>query len=168
MRSAEDVKALIRTAFTTALYPGDDQLRGSDQGDEPFLLESEFRGKSDWRSIDAEFLDQAPDGFGSALSFFSQAAFRFYLPAYLIADLDGRLELVDPVFHLTHSLSGTTRHVDVGLEAWTRRRMSAFTPAEVTAIIAYLEWKAGTTQVDSERTSIDQSLNHYWRPRTSS
>ena len=31
-------------------------------------------------------IDRAPDGFGSALSFFSDEAFRFYLPAYLIAD----------------------------------------------------------------------------------
>jgi len=37
------------------------------------------------------FLDRSPGGLASALSMFSHEAFRFYLPAYLIADIDGKL-----------------------------------------------------------------------------
>ena len=62
------------------------------KAEEPYLLEEEFKGKTDWQLLDSEFIDQAPDGLASALSFFSDEAFRFYLPAYLIADIDGKLK----------------------------------------------------------------------------
>lgn len=104
MTTLETVKTAIRQAFATIEYPGDHQLRGSDEGDEPFLVERAFKGKTDWRSLDFEFVDQAPEGLASALSFFSDETFHFYLPAYLIADIDGRLRRSDPVFHLTHGL----------------------------------------------------------------
>jgi hypothetical protein len=84
---AEAVKTLIRNAFSGLEFPGDWCLRGSNKGEEPYLLEKEFAGKNDWRTLDPSFLDQAPGGYASALSFFSDEAFRFYLPAYLIADV---------------------------------------------------------------------------------
>ena len=105
MADPELVKSQIRAAFADVPHPGDWCLRGSNEGDEPFLLEREFTGKTDWRVLDSAFIDQAPDGYGSALSFFSDEAFRFYLPAYLIADIDSKLERHDPVFHLTHGLT---------------------------------------------------------------
>jgi hypothetical protein len=71
MADKEKIKDQIRTAFATVEYPGDSCLRGSNEGDEPFLVEQDFKGKTDWRTLDPEFIDQAPDGFSSALSFFS-------------------------------------------------------------------------------------------------
>src|SRR5438034_1764090 len=109
MTDKEQIKAHIYQAFARIEYPGDWCLRGSNEGDEPSLLEDEFRGKRDWQSLDPAFLDQAPDGFASALCFFSDEAFRFYLPAYLIADLDGLFQRVDPVYHLCHGLDDTSR-----------------------------------------------------------
>jgi hypothetical protein len=106
---AETVKVMIRAAFAGVEYPGDWCLRGSNEGNEPYLLEQEFKGKSDWMPLDPAFLDRAPDGYASALSFFSDEAFRFYLPAYLLADIDGRLESANPVFHLTHGLTDSGR-----------------------------------------------------------
>lgn len=119
----EALKNQIRSAFAEVQYPGDERLRGSDEGDEPFQTEREFRGKRDWRDLDAEFLDSSPNGLGSALSFFSHEAFRFYLPAYLIADIDGRLESVTPAFHLTHGLDESSRRERInplryGEEVW--------------------------------------------------
>ena len=70
-------------AFAAVEYPGDWCLRDSNEGDEPHLLEKEFAGKCDWRTLDPAFLDRAPGGYASALSFFSDEAFRFYLPAYI-------------------------------------------------------------------------------------
>jgi hypothetical protein len=98
------IKAQIKEAFSHGVYPGDWCLINSREGTEPGLLEEEFKGKSDWRTLDPSFIDQAPDGFGTALSFFSDEAFRFYLPAYLIADLDGRLKQANVAFALTHGL----------------------------------------------------------------
>jgi len=87
------------------------------------LLEEEFKGKSDWTSLNARFIDRAPDGFGSALSFFSDEAFRFYLPAYLIADIDNLLEQSDPMFQRCHGLddqsaSQTVNSLRYGDRTW--------------------------------------------------
>ena len=109
MSATQALKDQIRAAFADVEYPGDQRLRGSDEGDEPFQVERDFQGKRDWRSLDAEFIDHSPDGLGSALSFFSHEAFRFYMPAYMLADIDGRLEKVNPVFQLTHGLDDNTR-----------------------------------------------------------
>src|SRR6266436_2057798 len=97
--NTEETKGVIREAFARVQYPGDWCLRGSNEGEEPFLLEEEFRGKTDWHALDGGFLDQAPAGFGTALCFFSDEAFHFYLPAYLIADMDGQLQKVDPAYY---------------------------------------------------------------------
>ncbi len=70
MGDNKQIIAQITAAFAAVEYPGDWRLRGSDLGDEPYLLEEEFKGKTDWHLLDAAFLDQAPDGFGSALQFF--------------------------------------------------------------------------------------------------
>ena len=96
MTTPETVKAQIREAFAASQYPGDHRLRGSDEGDEPFDLEREFRGRRDWQSLSPEFIDRAPKGLATALNFFSHEAFRFYLPAYLaeVADAVGATRIV--------------------------------------------------------------------------
>ena len=96
MIDKEVVIELIREAFGGNVYPGDAFLQGSFEGCEPYEEVGFFRGKMDWRTLDAEMLDARY----SALSFFSEAGFRFFLPAYLIADLQDELRTADPLFHL--------------------------------------------------------------------
>src|SRR5688572_4034867 len=149
MGSIDALKSQISDAFTHVEHPGDWCLRGSNEGDEPYLLEQEFKGKSDWRVLDPKFIDQAPDGFGTALSFFSDEAFHFYLPAYLLADIDGLLEQHDPVFHLTHGLTDGECSVRInprryGERTWfdhASHRFAMFTQREAAAIVAYLTHK---------------------------
>ncbi len=169
----ERIKALIRDAFESVERPGNWALRGSNEGEEPYLLERDFADKDDWRTLDAEFLDQAPDGFASALSFLSDEAFRYFLPAYLIADLDGRLDRADPAFHLWHGLEDATRDKKLnprryGDRTWfdaQRYRLSVFTPVEARAIVAYLRYKAA--QDEFTRSEIEQALRNYWEARAS-
>jgi hypothetical protein len=172
--AAESLKAQIQQAFAQAKYPGDDCLRRSDQSDEPFLLEEEFRGRTDWRTMDARFIDQAPDGFGSALSFFSREAFRFYLPAYLIADIDAALLQSDPLFHLCYGLDDKTRDERVnpnlyGDQTWFQlqeQRFALFTRQETSAIVAYLLYMLESGRlVDFEAQSVDEALDNYWLAR---
>lgn len=168
---AQRVKAAIVAAFSNVEYPGDACLRGSNQGDEPYLLEDEFRGKADWKSLDAAFLDRAPDGFGTALSFFSDEAFRFYLPAYLIADIDGKLQQHDPTFQLTHGLDDATREQKVnprryGDRTWLdaqRHRFSTFSKEQAAAIVEYLLLRRERDAIDEP--AIDQALRNYWNGR---
>lgn len=170
MLDAESLKAAIRAAFAEVEFPGDWCLRDSDEGEEPFLVERDFAGKDDWRQLDPEFLDQAPEGFGSALSFFSDEAFHFYLPAYLIADLDGRLQQTTPAFHLWYGLDDGSKDERVnsrryGERTWLdekKHKFAMFNRAEARAIVEYLRW-ASTDPFHKER--IDQALKNYWLDR---
>lgn len=169
----EALKAQIRSAFAMVEYPGDWCLRRCNEGEEPLLLEQEFRGKSDWQSLDPKFLDQAPGGNASALSFFSDEAFRFYLPAYLIADIDGRLEHVDPTFQLCHGLDDAMRdqHVNprrYGDRTWFEEacyKLAIFTRPQVSAIVRYLQFRHNDEESASVRTQIEQALINYWLVR---
>jgi hypothetical protein len=169
MNVIRPIDLMIREAFAEVTYPGDDHLRGSDEGDEPFLLEREFKGQRAWQALEPVFLDQAPEGYGSALSFFSNEAFRFYLPAYLLADLQNRLERANPLFHLCHGLDNHTSRKPInparyGKRTWfeeARLRFELFTRQQAAAVVAYLEYKA--QQDPYERVKIQQALVNYWR-----
>jgi hypothetical protein len=174
MNEAEKGIAQIRSAFAAAEYPGDWCLRGSNEGEEPYLLEKEFKGKTDWRVLDGKFLDQAPDGYGSALSFFSDEAFRFYLPAYMIADLRGELKQADPVYHLSMGLEEASRNSPInprryGERTWfdhARYKFSIFNSEEARAIVAYLNLSKSSDEFS--RQKIDEALKHYWLQRAES
>jgi hypothetical protein len=176
MKSKDEVIAEIRRAFAPNEYPGGWCLKRSTEGNEPYLLEKEFKGKTQWADLDAAFIDQAPNGFASALSFFSDEAFRFYLPAYLIADLDGKLGSAQPVFHLTHGLDEASRSDLInprryGGRTWYHEisgRFAMFTREEVNAIVAYLEFKRGVEDDPTPtQKGIDDALKNYWKVRAS-
>jgi hypothetical protein len=171
LQRANEVKAKIRSAFASVEYPGDWCLRDSNEGEEPFLVEKAFKGKTDWTALDAAFIDQAPDGFGTALSFFSDEAFHFYLPAYLIAHIDEKLNQHDPAFHLTHGLDDKSRNEKInprryGERTWfefARYKFAMFSREEAGAIVEYLKWRRDTDEISRKR--IDQALANYWNER---
>ncbi len=172
--STKDLEQQIVDAFADVPAPPARCLSNSREGEEPWLLEQEFRDKTEWRSLDPAFLDQAPDGYGTALSFFSDEAFRFYLPAYLLADLAGRLERADVVFHLTHGLDDGSKGQRInerryGDRTWyehARHRFAIFTIAQARAITAYLRHKAEQADLEFSRRRILQALDHYWLERS--
>jgi hypothetical protein len=167
-----DVSAVIKhigEAFAHVERPGDWALVDSTEGDEPALLRQELTGRGDWRSLDVAFLDQLPAGYGSALSFFSDEAFRHFLPAYLIGDLEGRLRQAEPVFHLVHGLDAESAHEPInkrryGARTWSdaaHYKFSTFTSDEAKAVVAYLEYMA--TRDEFNRPRIEQALASFWR-----
>ena len=124
-----------------------------------------------------------------ALSFFSEGGFRFFIPAYMVADLRGQLMTADPVFHLTHGFTvvsySTTIHDKpmthrsggdtllnprrYGAMTWedrVRHRMSVFTREEVGAIVEYLTFRRVTDDLGPE--AIDAALDRFWRQRAES
>src|SRR5215213_1168630 len=104
MSEREAIIEKIQRAFAGNEHPGGRYLQGSFEGCEPYEEVGPVENEEDWRSIEAVFLD----GHASALSFFSEAGFRFFLPAYLISDLRGLLYTADPLFHLIHGFSDRT------------------------------------------------------------
>jgi hypothetical protein len=173
MKSADEIKALIAAAFEDARYPGDSRIVDSDQGSEPERVERDFKGKTDWRRLEPSFIDQSPDELATALSFFSDEALVFYLPAYLCADLDGRLSMANPVFKLTHDFSRAVGDEkigghDSGDRTWRdygERRFSGFTAPQAEAIVAYLEFKLERAGPYDNKEEIIQALDSYWRRR---
>ncbi len=165
-----ELRNLILNSFSKVEYPGDSNLRNSSEGQEPFLLEDEFMGKDDWTALTPDFIDQAPDGFASALSFFSIEAFRFYLPAYLLADIEGQLTYTDPVFYLIYGLTDATKDIEVnpnryGTLTWfeyVSTRFSVFSPEEALSIADYLKLKLNEADTDIERDGIVQALRNFW------
>lgn len=168
---APDASALVRqvhAAFADVVYPGDDRLSDS-MGDEPDALRHEFRGRDDWTALDIDFLNQAPDGWGSALSFFSGEALRFYLPAYLIADLEARLESSDPSYRLCAFVTPIMEDKRLAnfygggtLGEHARREFALFDAAQVKVIVAYLWWKLAQVAYDP---TVEQALENYWLER---
>jgi hypothetical protein len=174
----------IREAFANVEYPGDEFLQGSFDGCEPYEVVSPFKGKHDWQTIDAEFLDAHYD----ALSFFSEGGFRFFLPAYMIADVENKLQTADPVFHLTHGFSDSSVEVPAKTRTFVRRfgksvfvnprrygaitfydyaryRLSVFTTEEARAIVAYLRHRRENDPHQLDTREIDAALDLYWLDR---
>jgi hypothetical protein len=174
----------IQEAFAGNIYPGDAFLQGSTEGSEPYEEVGSFVGKNDWRTLDPTMLDSHY----SALSFFSEEGFRFFLPAYLIADLRDELQAADPLFHLTWGFHVTSVEVAVGArvfvretggstllnprrygamtcEDYARYRLSVFAKEEAQAIVAYLRYKRDHDPYAIDTTQIDAALDSFWLDR---
>jgi hypothetical protein len=184
MNDREAVIEKIQRAFVGNAHPGKRFLQGSFEGCEPYDEVGPFESVEDWRSLEAGFLD----GHANALSFFSEAGFRYFLPAYLISDLRGELQTADPLFHLTHCFSDWTTEVPAGDRTlqmrhgrsafinprrygamtsydYARCRLSVFTREEANAIVAYLEFKRDSDPDVIDKTAIDAALTSFWLER---
>ncbi len=184
MNDKQTVIEKIRAAFQGLEFPGDNFLQGSFEGEEPFDEVTPFRGHEDWAAVETSLLD----AHASALSFFSEAGFRFFLPAYLIADLKEELYTADPVFHLTHGFFDFTVKIPAGgrmfdiksgkstlinprrygaatINDYARYRLSIFTREEAGAIVAYLEYKRNHNPDSFDQPRIDAALESFWRER---
>ena len=165
----DHLKTTVRLAFADVEYPGDWCLIGSNEGEEPLLLKAAFKGKKDRDALDPKFLDSAPNGFASALSFFSDEAFHFYLQAYLIADIDSKLKETDLVYHLTHGLSEDSKNERINSKRYGERtwldealhKFSMFNKEEARAIVAYLEFKMENGD-SFDKPQIKEALDNYW------
>ncbi|MDS4071769.1 MAG: hypothetical protein RKL24_01315 [Defluviicoccus sp.] len=187
MTANQAVIDAICGSFAGNDYPGDTFLQGSFDGCEPYEETAPFRGRTQWADVEPEFLDTH----AGALSFFSEAGFRFFLPAYLVADLRDRLRVADPLFHLTHGfvdtavtvpIHGRTFTVKSGGSAfvnprrfgaatfhdYARYRLAVFTREEAAAIVAYLQCKRALDGDGLGHARIDAALDAYWLERARS
>jgi len=184
MADAQLVIEHIREAFCKTEHPGDAFLQGSQEGCEPAEVTAPFKGLGHWTQVDPAILD--PNY--TALSFFSEGGFRHFLPAFLIADLQGRLQTADPVFHLTNGFSDQMVKIPAGSRVYERSigksafvnprrygamtwhdharcRLSIFTREESGAIVAYLEYKRNADPYGLNAEEINAALDNFWRDR---
>jgi hypothetical protein len=184
MREADVVVEIIRTAFDPDDHPGDRWLQGTFEGEEPYDEIGAFKGRHDWRALEPSFLDQHY----TALSFFSEAGLRYYIPAYIVADIHHALQTADPVFHLTHGFvdfsatmevagetfvraSGRTRLINpirygaLTFLDYARHRLSVFCREEAGAILTYLEFAREAPWHEYSRDAIERAIDDFWRAR---
>jgi hypothetical protein len=184
MNSREAVIGQIREAFGGNEFPGDGYLQGSFEGCEPFEEIEPFKGRVDWQAIDARMLDTHC----VALSFFSEAGLRFFLPAYLVADLKEELATADPLFTLIQGFSDVTvthhagsrqfervvggssfvnprRYGAATFYDYARWHLSIFAREEVEAIVAYLKYKRDSDPQGIQRDEIGAALSSFWLER---
>lgn len=174
----------IAAAFAAVEHPGDRFLQGSREGREPAEAIAPFLGVTDWESVDTDVLD----GHSEALSFFSEGGFRFFLPAFLIADVRLQLQSADPAFHLTHGFRDDSVSIPIGDEVfertfgrsallnprrygamthhdYARYRLSVFAREEVAAIVRYLVHRREADVDGIESDAITAALDSYWLSR---
>lgn len=146
--------AAVREAFSAAPAPRASDMTDSAQGDEPAEYALEFRAVDRW-TLHPDFISRN----SAALSFFSEASFRYFLPAFVIADIHGLAGNGDPVFLLTDSLAdaGSDKH------EWRVERLSVLARAEREALATYLEWRAEGSEFD--RKAIEPALAAFWKRR---
>jgi hypothetical protein len=174
----------VRQAFADVEYPGASFLQGSFDGCEPTEAVAPFTRLTSWQGIDPTVLDDHAE----ALSFLSDGGFRFFLPAYLVADLRGELVRAEPAFHLTHGFQEVTveiptrggvyrkkiggsafvnprRYGAMTVEDHARCRLAVFARAEAGAIVAYLEHRRDGDPEGLLAEQIDPALGRFWRQR---
>lgn len=148
---------LVRCAFHGVLLgEGVGLLQGQgldDYADERTLASYRAQDeKHDWSAISITDLDHCH----SSLSFFDADGMRFHLPAYLVADLEGRLQTADIVFHLVHSAPGG------------ESKFKTLSPSQRAAVRAYLLLRLSDAHCAFEHPMIQTALRDYWTADTAS
>lgn len=142
----------IKTGFKDTPPPKREEMCSTRLGEEAAEYAMEFFGL-DWRTLHPDLLNHE----SACLSFFPPAAFRYFLPAYLIQDLAGDTA-ADPVFSLTHAVGG--EEIKPELKAYNLARLEKFSAPERAAIIAYLRYCARTEFY--HRPAIEAALAAFW------
>ncbi len=145
------VLSLIQAAFAgVALGEGVGlrQAQGLDDYADPRSL-VRYRAQDenrDWSAIPATDLDNCY----SSLSFFDAVGMRFHLPAYLVADLEGKLQTADVLFHLLALADGAFERFD---------KLSA---AQRDAVRAFLLLRLSDPDHKFVHPLIQTALREYW------
>ena len=105
-----------------------------------------------WWSADPALIDDSVD----ALPLFTPAAYRYYLPAFLLR----ALEPFDPD-NLVAQFSVYTLNGHAN-DDWYRKRIEQFTPDEHAAIVAFLRYVRDDSRFEEFRTDAVSALRHIW------
>lgn len=150
------LKAEIEAAFADVPYPGNGNLVETRN---PEYLDAAkfFKGIKwqDWKEKPGQLLTPEVNSY---LFFLSPAAFRYYLPLYMIFTLTDYYasdlrpdEVIGSV-----TLGG----IDPKLREHTERRMSLMTPRQLKVILEYLEFFKREHSVDLSGSHIDSGIEN--------
>jgi hypothetical protein len=145
------VLSLIRAAFAgVALGEGVGLRQGQgldDYADASTLALYRVQDeKRDWTAIPTTDLDQC----NSSLSFFDSEGMRFHLPAYLVADLEGKVPAAAILFHLAYLANGA------------HERFEKLSLAQRFAVREFLLLRLSDPEREFEHPLIETALREYW------
>ena len=101
--------------------------------------------KRDWERIPIDSLNRCQ----SSLSFFDPEGMRFHLPAFMIAEVEGKAD-VGCVFHLTH------------LDDYARSKFTALSREQTKAVREFLLFLRDSPDYRFDHPQIDRALSDYW------
>lgn len=138
--TAQQVIQLIEDAWRGVLYPGDDKIFTPDSYDDEGITDY-FRGTA-WRGHDPAKLR----AHSSAFTFFTPAAFHYWLPAFMIAAIQDPEEADVICDYIPQSISDKLAPV----------RWPLFSPAQRKAVAAYLRFQIERFEgnIDDERKAL--------------
>jgi len=168
---AQEVITTIIEAFSDVEPPPPWSIVSSKKGHEPARVEKTFARKL-WSELTDDELDRDP-----ALSFFSAEAFRYFLPAYLIRELDGHeFQQNHLAFVLTYGLTNDERNKPVNprrygnLTAWdsANHKFAPLTKQQVKAVVEFLKFQMEhDRQYDPfDYQLVSEAMENYWIPRS--
>jgi len=160
----DDLIREISEAFSNTKYPGDEKLVLASYGSESKLVQNHFTGHNNWMELTRAFLD-----FDGALAFFSDDAFRYYIPAFIIADIEDELAYNSPATSLCWPLTPQSENAKIA-QVWggktlgdrARECFDGFSKDQVRAIISYLYWKLS---MQNDDYTTEQAMLNYWLKR---
>jgi hypothetical protein len=158
----------IERAFAGVPYPGDDQLcQGAGaqlEGTEEANIAAVFRGRH-WRDVPLEDLAR----YSATLSFLTSEAFRFYLPAYLLAAIrltPEELERVPVAGDIEDWLIGHLQPATHHAVLWDfdHQRIDPLTSEQKAAVRSFCHWLyRKRVREDGELLHPDEkALMAYW------
>lgn len=153
------VRDQIRDAFRVAAYPGDSNIVYDLRYPDCREIAAAFKGKH-WGDVPLELLL----GSHESLSFFTDEAFRFYLPAYLLAAIE-RYEDADIIpLYVLFSLRPSRKGEE---EARFLARMEGFSTVQREAIRSFLRFMAHAHAADFPSNDLTRDepsllLEQFW------
>jgi len=146
----ERVAKLIRNAFSgVTLGNGVGLWQGQaldDYADEQTIAASRFRDeKANWSKISVDDLNRCD----SSLSFFDAEGMRFHLPAFLLAELEGKL-WNGVIFHLT------------SLDDYAKGKLTALSAVQRNAIREFLLLLRDDPGFTIQKPAIEKAIEEFW------
>lgn len=143
--------AEIEAAFADRTSPADDALLHPECSDDGDI--ADFYGGPDWRSLGDETIVRNY----AAASFFSAAAFRYYIPAFMVWSLKNP----DSVEYVVESTLRAFNPDDGGksLRAFQISKYADLTPPQRQAVAAYL----AAFEKHADLGDLARAALEYWR-----
>jgi len=148
----------IKKAFVNTQYPGDENIVHKTQYDnEVAECEKKFLGKK-WQEVDWNTIDN--EGWASGCAFLTNEAYRYYLPAYMIAIIEKYDDMINSVDAVVSSLRFPNTSEE---QKEFYVKMEGFTSEQKEVIIEFLDWLAENHNDDFLDDNARQANIRYWK-----